>query len=395
MSRALSFLFVVERALSMKRKEGAFWTVQALIVVGVLALVALPSNSATISEVSSSHAHTSQGSSVSQSTGLAASRAAGLQLVLTLNTTALPFGDAIRIGVDERNALSVQNNVTAVADWPSVEGLWMVGPESDCPTRDNVGYAILPGFFTADNASGVTNEPLEQFFASCPLFPSGTYYLFQPMSDNATFTIGRSAVRAETNGDFDVKGYYLTMDGGIGGDFHPFPPGRYTVVAGDEWGGMVIQHFTVSDPGCQVLEKASPFPQVQSRTFGTLNEPGAWIFWTLLDSTVVFPHGDISVNGSLRNAANESQTVDITFPLLAGMQVLRSNGSVAWTYDSTAATGTNTYPSDMTLSETVDIPSSALQPGQTGTLVVGPSLSDQSHDPLQSDLAVTVELFAC
>src|SRR5579863_420516 len=114
----------------MKRKEGVFWTVQALIVVGVLALVALPLNSATISEASSSYAHTSQGSSVSQSTALAASRAAGLQLVLTLNTTALPFGDAIQIGVDERNALSVQNNVTAAADWPSVEGLWMVGPES-------------------------------------------------------------------------------------------------------------------------------------------------------------------------------------------------------------------------------------------------------------------------
>ena len=43
-----------------------------------------------------------------------------------------------------------------------------------------------------------------------------------------------------------------------------------------------MQHFTVSDPGCQVLEKAAPFPQVQSRTFGTLNEPGAWIFWTFL-----------------------------------------------------------------------------------------------------------------
>ena len=196
-------------------------------MVGVLALVALPSNSVPISEVSSSYAHTSQGSSVSQSTALAASRAAGLQLVLTLNATALPFGDAIQIGVDERNALSVQNNVTAAADWPSIEGgLWMVGPESDCPVRDNVGYAILPGFYTAENASGVTNEPLEQFFASCPLFPSGTSYLFQPMSDNATFTIGRSAVRAETNGDFDVKGYYLTMDGSIGTYFHPFPPGE-------------------------------------------------------------------------------------------------------------------------------------------------------------------------
>jgi len=41
MSHALAFL-VVERALSMKRKEGAFWVVQALIVASVLALVSLP-----------------------------------------------------------------------------------------------------------------------------------------------------------------------------------------------------------------------------------------------------------------------------------------------------------------------------------------------------------------
>lgn len=356
---------------------------QALMIVGVLALVALPSNS--VSEVSSSSAHTS----------VAASSATGLQLALTLNSTTVPFGETIQIGLDERNALPIPNNVTAATDWPNIEGLLMVGPKSACPIRDSVGYAILPGFYTAENASGVTNEPLEQFFASCPFFESGTSYLFQPMSDNATFTIGPNTVRAETNGDFDIRGYYLTSDGGIGTDFHPFPPGTYTVVAGDEWGEMVIQHFTVSDPGCQVLDKAATYPQVQSRTFGTLNEPGAWIFTAFLDNTVAFPGGDIAVNGSLRNAGNGNQTVDITFPLLYDLQVLRPNGSLAWTSQSTAVTGSHTYQSDTTLFENVDVPSSALQAGQSYSLVVSPGLSDKNHDPLQADLTVSVELFAC
>jgi hypothetical protein len=35
------------------------------------------------------------------------------------------------------------------------------------------------------------------------------------------------------------SGYY------VGGSFKSFDPGVYTVVGGDEWGGIVLLHFVV------------------------------------------------------------------------------------------------------------------------------------------------------
>jgi hypothetical protein len=185
------------------------------------------------------------------------------------------------------------------------------------------------------------------------------------MSDNATMAVGckpgasnpsgpeggncgcpsgscLETARATTRGNFTVSGYYMGPGASAEGpDSHPIAPGRYTVVAADEWGQIVTKHFTVTNPGCQVVQKASPFPEVQSRYYGRLYTPGAW------------------------------------------------------TYEPTSITETNTYPPGLVASENVAILSSALQAGQSYTIVVAPYLSDQHNDSLQSDLAITVGFLAC
>jgi hypothetical protein len=51
----------------------------------------------------------------------------------------------------------------------------------------------------------------------------------------------------EMNTEFEPgpRGYWASNN--IGAAFTLFEPGGYTVVAGDEWGAIVVVHFTVTN----------------------------------------------------------------------------------------------------------------------------------------------------
>jgi hypothetical protein len=339
---------------------------------------------------------------------------AGLQLVLTVNTTRVPFGGAVQISVDERNLLSRANNVSAADYWP-VPGLDLAGPNDGCPMRDDVGIVVFQGPVTSKNVSTVNGEQLSPPGAICIPEETAYSYLFQPLSDNATGAYGcKSGApnssgppvqckctpgpcppletgHAETQTSFAVSGYYLVRP-----DFHSFPPGEYTVVAGDEWGALAMTHFMVSDPGCKTLQASLPFPAVQSRLHGALNTPGAWAFTANLSSSVALQGQTITINGSLVNVALGNQTVRLVNPLLAGLQVLQSNGSVAWEYSPPSIVVRQSVAPDENIWDAVNIPTSQLKAGQTYTIIASPGIYDPNMRPLWSDLTITVGgLFVC
>jgi len=168
----------------------------------------------------------------------------GLSLTLSLNSTTYHPGEQISVTIHEKNILARENNIHGADRWP-VQGL-NLGP---CRTVYPFGISILKGYYDAKSAGDIT--PLQLFdpnaMYSCPAILAGVYYDFdfQPWSDIATvyldnfepYSINMTATVTSTGFWTGSRPNATLSD---------FTPGIYTIVGGDEWGALVILHFTVS-----------------------------------------------------------------------------------------------------------------------------------------------------
>ena len=172
----------------------------------------------------------------------------GLSLSLYLDSKTYQSGQEVGIDIDEKNTLSRTNTITASAKWP-VSGLG-VGP---CGALNYpFGIAIFQGNYTAANiSSGTLLQIYEPNIYHCPMILTDiSSYVFQPLSDSAAvFQMSESTAvfTAGMNAEFEPAptGYWASNN--VGATFTNFEPGVYTVVAGDEWGDLVVVHFTVTN----------------------------------------------------------------------------------------------------------------------------------------------------
>jgi hypothetical protein len=174
----------------------------------------------------------------------------GLSLSLSLDSKTYYSGNGISIVVNETNTLSKVNNVAASRKWP-VGGL-SVEP---CGTLNYpFGVVVYKGNYTSADISSANPIDLYGPYAkhSCPMIlGSISSYVFQPSSDIVdifqTSEPDAAITQMKMNSDVEPTptGYWIRNDMNI--FFTDFDPSVYTVVAGDEWGAMVILHFTVSN----------------------------------------------------------------------------------------------------------------------------------------------------
>jgi hypothetical protein len=170
----------------------------------------------------------------------------GLRLYLSLDGTAYKAGQQVLITLDEQNTLTTVNNIPAAHNWP-VKGLAI----GHCGTINYpFGFAIFKGYFSADDASTATPlnlyNPNEAYH--CPMILSEiTAYNFKPSGDIADIlgscTPDKCISDMVTKTGVPITGYWTT---GSLINSSNFDPGIYTVVGGDEWGNIVILHFTVT-----------------------------------------------------------------------------------------------------------------------------------------------------
>jgi hypothetical protein len=169
----------------------------------------------------------------------------GLKLSLSLDSTIYQPGQQVTIVIDETNTLSKTNNVSTSNKWP-LNGLSV----SPCGTLNYpFGVAIFSGYYTSGDISSATPLKLYDPVAmhSCPMILSGIKtYAFQPTSDVAAiFQISDTnpVLTEDMNAEVQAMGYWMgTSIVSLTG----FATGVYTVVGGDEWGALVVLHFTVS-----------------------------------------------------------------------------------------------------------------------------------------------------
>ncbi len=180
----------------------------------------------------------------------------GLQLVLSLNTTTMQSGQTVNVTALILNTLPKENNISGANEWaiPSVPST------TSFPCATFLYYQVFQGYYSQSNLSSagmlLQVSPVFQFL-SCPIFQR-SYYLFQPYSASAAVPIGFSNVSSSTLYQvtpMSISGYLsgnysrvynssvFTQNGALPPP--PFKSGIYTVIAGDEWGQVVLLHFTV------------------------------------------------------------------------------------------------------------------------------------------------------
>ena len=170
----------------------------------------------------------------------------GLALSLSLSATEIQPGQQVSLTIAEKNTLNSMNTVQAANNWP-LKGLGV----SACGTLNYpIGIAIFQGYYTSADINPGALLALYDPYApyACPMILSGiTAYAFKPLSAVADVLVSGSSEPAiaalQMNAVVAAKGYWTA---GQTSTFANFAPGVYTVVGGDEWGGLVVLHFTVS-----------------------------------------------------------------------------------------------------------------------------------------------------
>jgi hypothetical protein len=207
--------------------------VALVVVIGVAAYFYFPAGK-------QAQPTSSQTSTVPPTAG-SASSTSGLVLQLRLNATALAPGQTLAINVTEFNPSSHAVNATGANGW-AIQGL-TVGP---CGSNTPLGLGVYQGHYTMSNISAAKELQIyNPGVYACPArFPISSF-LFQANSDNATLggaCTPQCATTLPMTGEETASGYWTSA----GSPIQQFPPGPYTVAAGDEWGTLVLLYFQVT-----------------------------------------------------------------------------------------------------------------------------------------------------
>lgn len=249
-----------------------FSRIVAVVAIGVVIVVGLvvssgsmnssrstPPTASTSALTGASASLTSSSSSPASSSSVgspnptveASNSSLGLELLASVNATDIPSEDSINVSMWMMNTRSSANNLSAANDWP-VHGLssWPCGVSDWYPA----GLAVYRGYYEVGNVSDGRPLNLWSSLMECPAepIPSVTSYSFLPRDDIANYSgtssgSGGNPTRVESSVPID---FAQTLYAANGTEFYSSLgsslPSAYTLVAGDEWGQIVLMHFRVT-----------------------------------------------------------------------------------------------------------------------------------------------------
>ena len=169
------------------------------------------------------------------------SGSSSLRLYLSANSTSINSGQAIGIDISVNNTLSKPVIVYEQDNWAF--SVMMLKPCSHTP----VGISILDGYYTQKNMTVLKQLPIYSQTVLCPATQNFVKsYEFQPLSSQARIFECVPDQQFSCSGTVKMK-YHVSFKGvwETWNVFRSFSSGTYTIVGGDEWGHIVIQHFEV------------------------------------------------------------------------------------------------------------------------------------------------------
>jgi hypothetical protein len=157
----------------------------------------------------------------------------------SLNSTSVMLNQTVKVTVSESSSLRLPDELP-------LSGQWVVQNMSMGPCSfGNVypfGVAVFQGRYALGNVSSAKTMPM---YAPggymCGVATSADSITLKPQQVVSTY--------ADLEG-YWTEGYTPHPGGGVSeGVLHPFAPGNYTVVAGDEWGHAEFLYFQVGKIG--------------------------------------------------------------------------------------------------------------------------------------------------
>ncbi|MGH9920915.1 MAG: hypothetical protein ACRD6W_18860 [Nitrososphaerales archaeon] len=146
--------------------------------------------------------------------------------------------------VRDSNLLSSVNNVTEANGWAyRQDSVDQCGPDS---YANPVELAVVQGDYGENNytsSRGLSffNPVILNACGEVTVTGASNAYGFQPLSDAFTFPIGSAQPEVgAASATITTSGYWTGGQNGAAVAFIPFPPGAYTVIGADEWGGVVV-----------------------------------------------------------------------------------------------------------------------------------------------------------
>ena len=234
----------------MPERKGIGATLTAVIVAFVLIVATTAFMISTSQSNTSSNptASSTSSSSASLATTSASNSSQGLQFRLQVK----PNGGAnFTVTAEEVNLLGSVNNVTEANQWKYAANL--LDPFNNCAPGDSpVGFAIFQGYYGINNYTSGKSLPLynttTMFSCTVNYFPN--VYLFQPKSDNiSVYNDHQFRVNTTASVSLSTSGYWTGgADTSSPATFNAFA-GSYTVLGADEWGSVLLLHFSVTTSG--------------------------------------------------------------------------------------------------------------------------------------------------
>jgi hypothetical protein len=167
----------------------------------------------------------------------------GLNLTLNLTANADPY-PTISVTAYDVNTLDRANNLTTPGDWA-------VSDLSGGCASDLIEYVLYQGNYGLGNYTQGTPLSQTQAIVICTSFET-SYCIFNPLSAEETIYWAPNDLQLNPSpGNATVSatllGFWGTSPAYPQGAYLVFPAGTYTVAAMDEWGNIVLSHFTVRD----------------------------------------------------------------------------------------------------------------------------------------------------
>lgn len=174
-------------------------------------------------------------------TQLSADNSSSLRLYFSTGSQVIHPGQAEEITISVNNTLPTQLYVKA----ENSGALPSLGLDPCIPRP--FGIEMFQGYYTEQNMT--KGNPLLLFNpdALCPVFNSTLSYVFEPSSAHAvTYTCtdaGQSlcSYSDEMADHVSINGYWYQ------GQLYSFKSGTYTIIGGDEWGHVAIEHLVISN----------------------------------------------------------------------------------------------------------------------------------------------------
>jgi hypothetical protein len=292
----------------------------------------------------------------------------GLELQITLNSTAIQYGGALAAKVALLNTLS--ENLSLAPRYSSVLSSWeandfLCGNSPDWGDKWAVdGFAVFSGHFTVANLSSAGSQLVlaPPVAIGCISRPNPNTLVMLPKSDVAVALYNLSSLPPEVTrtlinastlscapngrgatacGDLDgaLFGYWDFSSPGMSVQdantssphFHYFSPGQYTLVAEDLWNDTTFAYFDVTNTTssassavttCSGYPPGGNCPGNYSYTFVvSINYTGPWkaMYWGYHSAGAYFGQSGNYTGGIMTGTGDSSRSITLSGPNTNGL----------------------------------------------------------------------------